>query len=153
VTPEQVDQFFEARKSIPGSPTWRPNSRPSERRSRLPVEVEGVLSGVELELVVDLVRPDYLVIVLLAPSCITRLCLSGGHFNRSTREQIEGPHWHSWRANRPAGRSIKTNLSNAERLPDAVDSRDEAFAWFLNEVGIDSPSWAPVPWPQDKGFL
>lgn len=153
VTPEQVDQFFKAQKSIPGSPTWRSSSRPSERRARFPVEVEGTLTGVELELVINLVRSDYLVIVLLVPSCITRLCLSGGHRNRVTREQIEGPHWHPWAANRPTGRSIKTNLPHAEPLPSSVRSRDEAFAWFLNEVGIDFPSWGPMPWPQDEGFL
>lgn len=112
-----------------------------------------MLSGVELELIVDLVRANYLVIVLLAPTCISRLCLSGGHWNRATREHITGPHWHSWAANRPTGRSIKTDLSHADPLPANVRSRDEAFAWFLNQVGIDSPSWAPVQWPQNKGFL
>ena len=153
MTPEQVDQFFKAQKAIPGSPTWRSISRPSERRARLPVEVDGILSSVELEVIVDLVRANYLVIVLLAPTCITRLCLLGGHWNRMTREHIDGPHWHPWQANRPTGRSIKSSLTHAEPLPTTVKSRDEAFAWFLNQVGIDSPRWAPVQWPQNEGFL
>lgn len=153
MTPEQVDQFFKAQKSIPGTPSWRSTSRLSERRARLPVEVDGILTSVAIEMIIDLTDANRLVIVLLAPSCITRLCLSGGHWNRATREHIEGPHWHSWSANRPTGRTIKTSLSHADRLPATVRTRDEAFAWFLDQVGIDSPSWTPVQWPQSEGFL
>lgn len=107
----------------------------------------------ELEIIVQAHAPEALVIVLLAPSCIARLCLGKGHRDRFTRELVFDPHFHSWEANKPSGTTLPQELPRYEILPAIAQSRDEAIAWFLKRAGIESPAWLPVRWPDSENLV
>lgn len=125
-----------------------------EWRARLPIEAAGVISGVELELIALQRRPDHLVAVLLTNVCISRLCMGPKHWDRRKLEMIEEPHLHPWFANRPTRQNLqKLVLENYVLSERPIQTRDEAFAWFLETLEIDSPPWAPVDWPGEEGLF
>ena len=127
-------------------------TRAGERRTYLPIAVEGVISPAQLEITVYLHDPEYLVINLLAPTCVARACLTLGHFDREAGVFLDVPHFHPWKLNRPKGSALPKELLRAIPIPPEVCSRDLAFAWFLQEIGIESPSWS-LDWPIREGLL
>jgi hypothetical protein len=118
----------------------------------MPVAADGVLSGMQLTATIRLPDPDYLVIMLLAPPVVARLCLTGSHADRATGTVVVGPHYHPWERNKPAGQKLRERLESLDPSPPKFTSRDEAFAWFCERNGIESPGWA-IDWPSDQGFL
>lgn len=153
-TCSDIDAFLAARpKTLPAEPEWRMiTQRVGERRCYLPIAVSGVISNLTLEMTVNLRDDTYLVINLLAPTCISRLCLSKEHFDRARGEMVEAPHWHCWADNRPQGKRLPRELPHAEGLTGKIASRDDAFAWFLKQIGIESPPW-PLDWPAKDVML
>lgn len=151
MNPDDVDGLFScANKRLPASPKWLPhNSRDGEMKARLAIEVEGISGRAEIELTVKTSDPNYVVMVVLVPVCVSRLCMGliAGHRNKITGETITEPHFHRWEANRHLTARTRETLPYAEIVPPEIKSRDEAFAWFLEQVGIESPSWLPVIWP------
>lgn len=134
-------------KTLPAEPEWRTlTSRAGERRCYLPVAVEGAISNVTLEITVNIRDDTYLVINLLAPSCVSRLCLSTEHFDRARGKLVEAPHWHAWKDNRPKGQRLPKELPHATGLAGEIFGRDDALAWFLKQIGVESPSWQ-IAWP------
>lgn len=152
---DDISIFLDKRgKILPSVPVWMPDkARSDEMRARLSIEVDGVIAGPEIEMTVRTTEPGYLVIVIVAPKCITRLCLSGGHRNKVTGETIQAPHFHGWSQNRELPARLRETLPFAEPIPSHVQTRDAAFAWFLHEVGIESPDWLPVSWPGQGALL
>lgn len=153
-TCSDIDAFMAARpKTLPAEPDWRIiTSRAGERRCYLPITVDGVISNLTLEMTVNLRDDSYLVINLLAPSCISRLCLATEHFDRARGELVEAPHWHSWRDNRPKGKRLPKELLHAEGLAGKIVGREDAFAWFLKQIGVDFPPWS-LTWPPKDVML
>lgn len=144
-----IDAFFAANpKTLPAAPVWRPDkSREGTMRARLPIQVSGALSDVELEMTVRSIDRSYLVIVLVARACICRLCIGSGHRNRVTGQSTKDPHFHRWESNRHLSKRIPADLPFHEPIPESAWERSAAFTWFLEQVGIESPSWLPVVWP------
>lgn len=149
LTTEEIADFLASRrKRLPTAPTWRPHkSRDGEVRARLPVDVDGVLVGPEIEVTLRTTDPSYIVIVLLTPECVSRLCIGAGHHNRITGARTEDPHFHKWDDNAHLAARVRANLPFTVSVPTEARTRDAAFAWFLEEVGIESPGWLPVNWP------
>ncbi len=142
------------RKRLPASPRWiEQKQRIGEMRARLPVEVEGETGRAEIEITTRMSDPRWIVIVLLVPQCISRLCIGTGHRNKVTGETTETPHFHAWSDNRHLNARTRETLPFAVTLPSHIASRDAAFAWFLEQTGIESPSWLPVIWPGQGGLL
>ncbi|MET3287057.1 UNVERIFIED_ORG: hypothetical protein ABIC34_003878 [Sphingomonas sp. 1057] len=148
MTVDDVDAFLAAKpKTLPAAPEWLSNTdRVGERRSYLPIAVSGRVSNVQLCMVTKLRDDGYLVLNLLVPQCVTRLCLSLEHHDRRTMETVEAPHWHPWALNRPKHNSLPKRLDRAVNLSGTVSGRDDAFAWFLDGLRIESPPW-PMIWP------
>lgn len=155
MTAEEIEAFFENQeKQLPALPVWRDHkSRDGEVKARIPVEVSGVISDVELEITLKHSDPKYMVIVLIAPACLARLCIGKGHRNRITGETTSLPHFHHWSANKHLTKREAMTLPFCVELPGDVVGRDAAFAWFLKEVGIESPPWLPVKWPEQGVFI
>lgn len=94
--------------------------------------------------------PGYLIVVLLAPTCIARLFLGLGHVDRRTRERVECAHYHSWEANRPTGKALPKALFNYEiPLPELTD-RNDALTWFFQRTGLESRN---PEWPDSAGLV
>lgn len=141
-------------KRLPAAPRWiEQRSRTGEMRARLPVEVDGSTGQLQIEITTRLSDASWIVIVLLAPQCISRLCIGTGHRNRVTGETTELAHFHAWADNRHLGARTRETLPFATVLPDHATNRDAAFTWFLEQTGIESPAWLPVIWPGQGGFL
>lgn len=142
---DEIDAFFAAPgKRCPATFLWPDKAaRKNERRARQAIEVDGALSSVEMEIVIRMHEPGFLVVVLLAPMCITRLCLGSAHYDAKRRIIVEQGHLHPWHANRPKGLRIPDKLAEYELLPDTIVDRDAAFAWFLTRHRIESsaPGW------------
>ncbi|USA40246.1 hypothetical protein NCF86_03570 [Pelagerythrobacter marinus] len=151
---DQVDAFVAASgKSLPAAPTWIiSTSRKGERRCYLPIAVDGVVSGLQLEFTIYMHSANYLVINLLAPQCITRLCTVTPHWDRAIKSLVPAPHIHRWADNRPKGPRLPKTLPHASYLPDLPAGRDAAFRWFLDEIGVESPPWA-MDWPDNEGLI
>ncbi|MEJ6010149.1 hypothetical protein [Novosphingobium aquae] len=154
MTRDDVDLFLAApAKTLPALPDWESRtSRLNERRCYLPITVDGRVSNVHLEMTVMLDNESYLVMNLLAPTCVSRLCLSLEHFDRKQGELIPAPHWHPWPVNRPSKGGLPKNLATAESLVGIIATRDEAFPWFLDRLGIGLPSW-PFEWPKRENLF
>lgn len=152
MTRDEIDAFFAAPdKRCPAEFEWPAKAlRKNERRARQRVEVGGSLSKVEMEIVVRLHEPGFIVIVLLAPTCIARLCLGSPHYDSRQRILIEDGHLHPWEQNRPKGPKLPEKLPDYELLPAEVKDRDAAFAWFLKRYGIES---SMPEWPDSKGMF
>lgn len=152
MTRDEIDAFFAAvGKRCPAEFEWPVrNLRRNERRARQPVEVGGSISKVEIEIVIRMNEPGFIVIVLLAPTCITRLCLGSPHYDNRQRTLIESGHLHPWENNRPKGARLPEKLSEYELLPAEVIDRDAAFAWFLQRYAIESTT---PEWPDSKGMF
>ncbi|HUD91234.1 hypothetical protein [Sphingobium sp.] len=157
MTAEEIEAFFSDRaKRLPASPVWRDHSsRVGEQKARLPIEANGVVSQIELEMTLKFSDPDYLVAVLIAPPCIARMCIGveAEHNNRVTGEAIEGPHFHDWSMNRHLPKREAFSLPYCIPLPSEIVGKDAAFSWFLSRVGIESPDWLPVKWPTQGGMF
>lgn len=99
--------------------------------------------------------PSYLVVVLISPACIARMCIGpdAEHNNRVTGEAIEGPHFHDWSMNKHLPKREAMGLPFCVPLPRGIGDRDAAFAWFLARVGIESPGWFPAKWPDQGGMF
>lgn len=142
------------RKRLPAAPQWLPHkSRVGEMKTRIPIEVDGVSSGAEIEVTIRTAIPEYIVIVLLAPECVARLCIGSGHRNRITGETISTAHFHRWADNRHLTARNRAILPYAEILPTEIDTREAAFVWFLRQTGIESPAWLPIVWPGQGGLF
>lgn len=164
VNPKQeVEDFLAARgKRLPAIGDWRIGNRPDEFRLKLPIEWRGELTAFQLELIVapDAPSPD-LRIVLLYGRAIWRLCLAPAVHPNSLRRpddlpaMVSGPHHHSWPDNRHFGAAnrLPKDLQNARKLPASVVANDDAFTFFLDQVGIDLPSWGPLKWPTRERLL
>lgn len=150
-----VDEFFAASsRTLPARPEWRQVNRPGERRSRIGVVVDGRSSGFDIELTVLLADASYLVAVLVGGNaCLARLCMGPGHRDVLTRQVITDPHFHGWTANRPASQTLPKRLRHYVILPASAKGRSAGLAWFLGEIGVDSPSWFPPEWPENVGFI
>lgn len=139
---------------MPAAPEWRDGNRSGERRASLPVFVDGVESGVQLNLTIRINDSDYLMMLLLAGSSVfCRLCMTTGHWDRLTKTQVDGPHFHSWEANRTERNNIPKELSRLENIPVAVLGRDMGFAWFLTRNRIECTDWAAPRWPASQGLF
>jgi hypothetical protein len=143
--------------TLPAKPGWAESeSRASERRATLPVYREGIDTGLKVVVVVFLNDRAYLVINLIAASrCVSRLCMTGGHRDLRTMSHVEGPHFHPWPLNLPKIDRIPKNfeLKRVVRLDPTIITHDQAFDFFLSQLGIDSPRWRPMAWPYDQGFF
>jgi hypothetical protein len=155
LTRDDVDQFLSAgSRSLPGRPVWRMVNRPAERRARIGVSANGLSSDFDIEMTVMLNDPRYLVAVLLGNrTCLARLCMGPAHRDIQTREIVTAPHYHGWKANRPKGQALPKLLRHYVLLPDHLADRAAGFAWFLADLGIDSPAWFPPEWPENVGFI
>ena len=94
--------------------------------------------------------PKYLIIVLVAPTCIARLCLGLGHVDRRTRERVECAHYHSWEANMPTGKTLPKLLAEYEIPVPELTNRDDALTWFYQRTGIEFRS---PDWPDSAGLV
>lgn len=147
MTADEIDAFLSIPdKQLPFAPDWRRGNRADESRATLPIEAWGGITRVKLEIIVRLGRPDYMIVVLLAPKCFVRLCMGTPHRDAISRDLVLEPHWHPWHLNR-RGNGVPARLDRYELVPAEQRSRDEAFAWFLDQTGIESPRWLPVIWP------
>ena len=155
MTADEVDAFFAyGRRALPTPPEWRDGNRVGERRATLPVSIDGTVSAITIEVTTRLIETDYLMALMLCPTgVICRLCMTTGHFDRSTRAFISQAHFHSWAANRAGRATIPKELKKCELVPAEVENRDEGFAWFLHQNGIDLPDWLPMPWAVGQGLL
>lgn len=155
MTPFEVDAFVATEgKTLDALPEWRDGNRAGEKRCSLPIAVDGVQSPVTLELTIRLNEPEYLMALFLTSKrVICRLCMTTGHFDRETGEEIEGSHVHSWEANRPSTNTLPKKLKHGAALPREIGGRDAALAWFLRQNGIVSPAWLPGGWPREGGLL
>lgn len=122
MTPFEVDAFIAARpKSLDADPEWRDGNRIGEKRCSIPVAVAGSQSPISLEMTVRLSDPEFLMALLLVKrKVICRLCMTTGHFDRETGKEIEGSHFHSWQANRPAGQTLPRKLRHGAPVPERV---------------------------------
>jgi hypothetical protein len=155
VTSDEIDRFFTTSgKTLPAAPEWLvTTSRKGERRCQLPVAVGGrIAAGIKVEVTVYMHDPEYLVITVLAPTCVARLCLSTYHNDRRLMLRIPPPHFHRWSQNRPQGPKLPAGLPTAEHVAGLAKNRDAAWYWFLQEVGIDSPAWV-MNWPDEKALF
>lgn len=143
--------------TLPARPGWRDSeSRASERRATLPVYRYGADIGLTIVLITFLTDRAYLVINLIAGGkCVSRLCMTGGHRDLHSMSVIEGPHFHPWPLNMPKVDRIPKNLElkRAVKVPVEIVTHDQAFDFFLEQLGIDSPRWLPLIWPYDQGLL
>lgn len=155
MAPDDVDAFFACRtKVLPAAPTWLSHkSRVGELKARLPIEIDGAVPGPELEITLQTTDPDYIVLVIIAPHCIARLCIGTNHRNRVTGETTTAPHFHPWETNRGLTARLRSTLPFVVELPENVRGRDAAFTWFLDQVGIESPEWLPIVWPSQGKLL
>jgi len=157
LTAEEIEAFFSDReKRLPAAPAWRDHSsRVGEQKARLPIEANGAISQIELEMTLKSSDREYLVAVLIAPPCIARMCigLDVEHNNRITGEAIEGAHFHDWSMNRHLPARVAASMPYCVPLPAEIEGRDAAFTWFLDRVGIESPGWLPVRWPDQGGLF
>lgn len=157
MTSDEIEAFFADRnKHLPASPSWREHkSRAGEMRARLAIESRGLVSRVEIEMTVRAAAADYLVVVLIAPQCIARMCIGPDteHNNRITGERITGPHYHDWGMNKHLPKREGASLPYCVSLPSGISDRDAAFAWFLQQIGVESPGWMPVKWPAQGGLF
>jgi hypothetical protein len=153
VTSDEVDAFFaHSGRTLSAVPSWRTvTSRPGERRAEIPVSVDGRTSPVILSMTAFTFDPAYLSIVLLAPTCVSRLCLTIEHFDSVDKRIVEAPHFHSWEANRPNGQKLPQRLGRAAEIDADLPDRTAAFVWFLGQTGIESPHWR-LEWP-DPGVM
>ena len=149
---DEVDRFLQyGRRTLPASPDWRVGNRTGERRSSLPVSLDGRSTPVTLEITVRLLEPDYLMLLLLADrSVFCRLCMTTGHMDRAGKQLVNQAHFHSWEANRGRLKNIPKKLNQIEIVPPDIARRDDAFSWFLQRNGIESPSWFPPAWPHGQ---
>lgn len=153
-TKDDVERFFTTnRKLLPTPPEWRDAQRAGERRFYLPIEADGIISPIQLTSTIYLNNPDYLVIQLSAPPPICRLCMTGLHRDRVTGRNTIGAHYHPWERNKPKGQRLMDSLSILDDTQPGIMGRDEAFAWFLQRNGIESPAWGAVEWPLDQGLF
>lgn len=158
MTPADLDAVLSGGGlTLPARPAWSEyTTRAGERRAVLPVLRNGSQTDLSVVLVVKLNDRSYFVANLIAADkCVARFCLTGGHRDLRSFTFIEGPHYHSWFANRPKGDRIPKNfeLSNAEPAPVEIRTNDQGFDFFLRTVGIESPRWLPVAWPHNLGLL
>lgn len=154
-SPDDVDAFLSARgKTLPAAPVWAPHkSREGEMKARLPIECDGAIAGPEIEITLRTADPNYIAMVLIMPACVARLCIGTSHRNRVTGGTLTEPHFHRWSDNRNLPTRTRAELPFAELLPEDVRTRDASFAWFLSQVGIESPHWLPVAWPSQGGLF
>jgi hypothetical protein len=158
-----VDEFLAAHKTLPAPGDWREVNRETERRLTLPIERAGEISPFDLVLVMspDAVEPDLRIVLLYGSKCIWRLCLSPEYHPNSLRRpddlpsSVNGPHHHTWHDNRhfAAANRLPKKLKNARILPDEIRSSDEAFRFFVEQIGVEFPSWGPPVWPKRTGLL
>lgn len=154
MTKDEVDAFYAARRrALTAVPAWQDGNRLGERRTQLPVEVNGVISTVSLQMTVRLQDPAYLMIALAAGRQFCRLCMTTGHRDRATGHAVKAAHCHSWESNRPKGLKIPRELGAHELVPAEIKDKTEAFTWFLQRNGIDFPGWGPPVWPLRQGLL
>lgn len=146
---DEIDKFLSLPgKTIPAAPAWRDHtSRVGEMKSRIGIAHDGAMTGPEIELTIRLVDPGYVAMVLIVPTCVSRLCIGTGHRNRITGDTLNEPHFHRWSENRHLPARTRETLPHAELLPQGKWTRDAAFVWFLGELNIESPHWLPVTWP------
>ncbi len=152
MTRDEVDAFFaNPDKRLPAAFTWR-ETRPNERRATQRVEAGGALSMVSLEVIMRMQERGFLIVILLAPTCIARLCLGGKHRDALTRELITAPHVHKLSPGPHKTQTLPADPPDLEIAPSRIITRDEAFAWFLEYFGIESPLDA-LRWPDAEGMI
>ena len=157
MTREDLDRLIaDTGKTLPARPDWREGTQIGTRRAYIPIALQGVSTGLQLAITCKTAEPTYLVVNLLANrKCVMRLCLTGGHRDRTTRKVVMGGHLHRWCDNRPAGSRIPNapKLRNHVDLPTGILSRDIALDLFLTECGVERPSWWPLSWPDSQVLL
>jgi hypothetical protein len=119
----------------------------------MPIAVDGILSKIQMSVTVYLNDPSYLVVMLIAPPCICRLCLTGAHRDRATGETVTGTHFHSWEHNKPKGQKLLESLQHLDPEQPQVTDRDAAIAWFLQRNDIQPLAVNDMGWPLDQGFF
>lgn len=155
---DEVEAFLagEVRHRLPAPASWIEVNRDGEYRLRLPVEVEGELSGFAVEVISapDAIDPVFKCI-LLYERAIWRVCVCDvSHVNPLNRPagvpaMLTGPHYHSWQDNRHTGavNSLPKRLKNARVLDGFEPTEDAIFSWFLDQVKILPPEWDMPKWP------
>jgi hypothetical protein len=147
-----VTEFLSATKELAGIDmpvVWQPGREPSELCAKLPIEINGVLSGKSL-LIVSFPASDPLrfTILIIHEVAICRLDFdeSGGHTNgfsqKKLPEIISGSHFHRWSSNMQfvTDYGKLPTLKFAEALPKKIRSFDTALRWFCAEVNISLPN-------------
>lgn len=107
------------------------------------------------------------------PSNLKRLRISAGLTQAALAEKLEvsQPSIQRWEnGKREPSYADLFAIADALKLPvgelfsDGIEAagadtqpgimgRDEAFAWFLQRNGIESPAWGAVEWPLDQGLF
>lgn len=160
---DHIDSLLLANKVVAGTPMWENGPRPGEEQKRLvaPLSIDGEIC--DLRLIIDaypywfekkftimlnfervICRLDYAASVVHANGLLPPQGVSTG--------LIEGPHFHSWQANRHLGTPSRTpeKLSFAEPLPSNVQGFQNAFRWFCGGMNIDCVDGVPETPKSDR---
>lgn len=150
---KEVSHFFVQPKRLGGIGTpahWQPNRDPAELCLKLPIEIDGVLSGQTLVIVSYPSSPNLrFTILIVFEVAVARLDFdeTGGHTNGflshldGLASIVPGSHFHRWSLNTRfvEGNGRLEELKHAEPLPVAIRNFDAALRWFCDETGIALP--------------
>jgi hypothetical protein len=162
---ETIDAFMAAQKHAMGADdllAWQPGRNTNERVLRLPLEVDGEQHGQTL-LIKGFPRERGLKfrIGINFPPAICRVDFANEIHPNSKSEpldyvpRIEGPHYHSWPANRRFFTAPRTPL----RLHNAIDLGtpgrifDAVLRWFCEDVRIQLPANHTIELPRQETLL
>ena len=123
-------------------PKWQPGRDPDELRVKLPLEINGELSGSYLLI---MAYPDhhdlkFRFCVEVGGKVIDRLDFESDETHANTAgfgNLIHGPHWHAWKDNR----HLSTAVTKYDKLPIAVEfiearKFDASLRWYCKQVNI-----------------
>ena len=123
-------------------PKWQPGRDPDELRLKLPLEINGELSGSYL---LVMTYPDhhnlkFRLCVELYDKVIDRLDFDPDESHANSAgfgNLIEGPHWHSWNDNRHLSGSVTKYDKLRIAVPFAEARKfDAALRWYCHRVNI-----------------
>ena len=144
-----VERFLKKEKRAVGVEqpiAWAPGFNEHEAVIRVPLEIDGELTGSQLMVVAfPSARTLKFRLGLLFPGAVCRLDFTDEtHVNTFAAASdgvpgiVTGPHYHSWPLNRRFCRGIKfpTKLHNACPFETGARSFDSVLRWFCSDVGI-----------------
>src|SRR5690348_16517069 len=105
-----IDEFIAANKDLvmgQGAPTWQAGRDDGSKRLKIPIELNGELSGhyMHIEAYPEHQTLKFCLGLIVNERMVDRLDfdLEGGHtngFGAAVPNVVDGPHWHSWELNR-----------------------------------------------------